>query len=498
MNPLKKLAGQTAIYGVPSILGRFLNYLLVTLHTDVLNTAQYGVYSDLYTYVAYIIMVYSFGMETTFFRFANKANPREAYRNAGSFIFYLSTFVSVNLVIFSPTIASLLGYEGKAHYIIWLAVILWIDALVALPFAQLRYQNKPVRFAVYRLVNVILVIVLQIFLLGICPKIHEGSFLPVLKPLVDLFFIPDYGVEYIIIANLIANAFYIIFLLKPILQIRFRINWQTFKPMFWYALPITITGIAGITNERLDIILLGDLLPEGFYPGKTNQDVQGIYGASVKLSVLMILGNQAFRFAAEPFFFSSAKDKNAPDLFARVFHYFVIAAVIVFVGVSVNKEFIATELLRSPEFREVLMVVPWLLIGKLFMGVYTNFAIWFKIIDKTIFGAYFALTGAFITITANFFLIPKVGYMAPAYASILAYFTMAVVCYGYGQKHFPIPYNLKVAFLYLLAGILAVYVLGFLSLENKSLEYPIKLVITFVLVGVVFLVERKNLMKREI
>ena len=206
MNPLKKLAGQTAIYGVPSILGRLLNYLLVTLHTGVLETSEYGVYSDLYTYVAYFIMIYSFGMETTFFRFANKEDPKEAYRNAGSFVFYLSTFVSINLVIFSPTIASALGYEGKAHYIIWLAIILWIDALVALPFARLRYENKPISFAVYRLLNVIIVIGLQVFLLGLCPKIHDGSFLPALKPFVDLFFRPDYGVEYIIIANLIAHA----------------------------------------------------------------------------------------------------------------------------------------------------------------------------------------------------------------------------------------------------------------------------------------------------
>ena len=497
MNPLKKLAGQTAIYGVPSILGRFLNYLLVTLHTDVLKTAEYGVYNDLYTYVAYFIMIYSFGMETTFFRFANKSDPAESYRNAGSFVFYLSTFISIVLIVFSPTFASLLGYEGKANYIIWLAIILWIDALASLPFARLRYENKPIKFAVYRLVNVFIVIVLQIFLLGVCPKIHDGSYLQVLKPFVDLFFRPDYGVEYIIIVNLIANGFYIVFLFRSITQIRFRINWQSFKPMFWYALPITVTGIAGITNERLDVILLGDLLPEGFYPGRTNQDVQGIYGASVKLSVLMILGNQAFRFAAEPFFFSSAKDKNAPDLFARVFRYFVIAAVIVFVGVSVNKELIAIELLRKPEFREALAVVPWLLAGKLLWGVYNNFAIWFKITDKTIFGAYFAVAGAFITISVNFILIEKVGYMAPAYASILAYFTMSALCYGYGKKYFPIPYNLKVAFLYLLAGIIAVYALGFLSFENKTLEYWLKLAITFILIGIIYLVERKNLQNRE-
>ena len=497
MNPLKKLAGQTAIYGVPSILGRFLNYLLVTLHTGVLNTSEYGVYSDLYTYVAYFIMIYTFGMETTFFRFANKGNPEESYRNAGSFVFYLSTFISIILIIFSTTFAAMLGYEGKAHYIIWLAVILWIDALASLPFARLRYENKPIRFAGYRLLNVIIVIVLQIFLLGVCPEIHDGSFLPALKPFVDLFFRPDYGVEYIIIANLIANGFYIIFLIKSVMQIGFRVNWSSFKPMFWYALPITITGIAGITNERLDVILLGDLLPEGFYPGRTNQDVQGIYAASVKLSVLMILGNQAFRFAAEPFFFSSANDKNAPELFAKVFRYFVIAAVIVFVGVSVNKEFIAIELLRKPEFREALIVVPWLLMGKLFMGVYTNFSIWFKITDKTIFGAYFAILGAIITIGVNFLLIRKVGYMAPAYASILAYLTMSTICYLSGQKHFPIPYNLKVVFLYVLAGVVIVYVLGFFNLEHKTLEYWTKLIITFVLVGLIYLIERKNLRQYE-
>ncbi len=495
MNPLKKLAGQTAIYGIPSILGRFLNYLLVTLHTGVLDTAEYGIYNDLFTYVAFCIMIYSFGMETTFFRFANKGNPEESYRNAGSFVFYLSTFISINLIVFSSGIAAVLGYEGKAHYIIWMAIILWIDALVAIPFARLRYENKPIRFATYRLLNILLVIALQVFLLGLCPKIHEGALFPALKPLVDLFFQPDYGVEYIIIAILIANSLYVVFLFKSITQISFRINWQSFKPMFWYALPITITGIAGTTNQSLDILLLGDLLPEGFYPGKSSQDVQGIYGASVKLSVLMILGNQAFRFAAEPFFFSKTKDKNAPELFAKVFRYFVIAAVIIFIGVSINREFIAVQLLGKPEFREALMVVPWLLMGKLFMGVYTNFAIWFKITDKTIFGTYFTLVGAVITIAVNLVLIGKVGYMAPAFASILAYFTMASICYWYGQKYFPIPYNLKVAFLYLVAGIAAVVAIGYLHLEDKAWEYGVKLAITFLIVGFIYLIERKKLLK---
>ncbi len=493
MTALKKLAGQTAIYGIPSILGRFLNYLLVFLHTDVLKTSEYGIYNDLYTYVAYFIMVYTFGMETTFFRFANRGNPKKAYQNAGSFVFYVSTFFSIWLILFANEIAINLGYPGKGHYITWLALILWVDALVALPFAKLRLENKPIKFAALRMANIILVIALQVFFLWVCPKIHEGTLLPGLQSIIGSFYNPDFGIEYIIIANLIANALYILFLFKSVVSIGFKIDRTYFKKMLIYALPLTITGIAGITNQRLDVILIGDWLPDNFYPGKSNQDIQGIYSASVKLSVLMIIGTQAFRFAAEPFFFAKAEDKNAPELFAKVLRYFFIAGILVFIGVSLNKQLIADILISNPAFKGALMAVPWLLSGKLLEGVYVNFSIWFKVTDKTIFGTYFTLAGALVTVGANFFLIPVLGYMAPAYTSIMTYGLMSGLCYYFGQKHFPIPYNLKALFTYAIAGIFTVVAASYISPENQMVNYLVKIGLTLCVIFIVFLVERKQL-----
>ncbi len=493
MTALKKLAGQTAIYGIPSILGRFLNYLLVFLHTDVLQTNEYGIYNDLYTYVAFLIMIYTFGMETTFFRFANKGKPKEAYKNAGSFVFYLSTFFSLFIIVFAEDIAASLGYVGKSHYVVWLGLILWIDAIVALPFAKLRLENKPLKFAGLRMANICSVILLQFFFLWVCPRIYEGSMLTGLQPLINSFYNPDFGIEYIIIANLIANALYILFLIKSVLAIGFKIDPTYFKKMLWYALPLTITGIAGITNQRLDVILIGDWLPENFYPGKSSQDIQGIYSASVKLSVLMIIGTQAFRFAAEPFFFSKAKDKNAPTLFAKVLRYFFIAGIIVFIGVSINKEFIANILLRNPAYRGALMAVPWLLAGKLMEGVYINFSIWFKITDKTIFGTYFTIVGACITVIGNFILIPKFGYMAPAYISVITYGLMAGLCYYYGQRHFPIPYNLKALLTYAIAGICLVIGAELVAVDDQIMTYIAKIALTIIVVLGIFLIERKRL-----
>lgn len=493
MSAIKKLAGHTLIYGVSSILGRLINYLLVWLHTDTLKTSEYGVYIDIYAYVAFFVVIYTFGMETTFFRFVNKEDSKYTYKNAASAVFYFSLTISSLLILFADPIASLLGYPGKSQYIIWLAIILFIDALVAIPFARLRQENKPMRFAFYRLSNIFIVVFLQIFFLWACPKIHAGEMLTSLKPFVDSFYRPDYGVSYIIIANLIANSFYVLFLYKYILQIGFKIHWASFKSMLVYALPILITGLAGIINEKLDIIMLGDYLPEGFYPEKSNSDIQGIYGASVKLSFLMLLGFQAFRYAAEPFFFSKAKDKDAPALFAKVMRYFIIVCVIVFIGVSLNKELIGSVLLRSPEFRQALFIVPFLLMAKLLFGIYTNLAIWFKLTDKTIYGTYFSVIGAIITIVGNMILIPKLGYVAPAYVGIFTYFIMTAICYYYGQKYYPIPYQIKSAIAYILSGVVFVFLISQIHLDIEWQDYGLKLFATFLYIVIVYVMEKKNL-----
>ncbi|MDN5201602.1 oligosaccharide flippase family protein [Fulvivirgaceae bacterium BMA10] len=500
MNPLKKLAGQTVIYGGSTILARLLNYLLVRLHTDSLKPDEYGIYTDLYAYMALFMVVYTYGMETAFFRFATKGDKKEIYSTTTSSIILSSIVFTGTLVLFSPKIAGLLGYDGFSEFIVWLACILFIDAIVAIPFAKLRLENKPMKFATIKLVNILVTIFLQLFLLWLCPRIHEGKFLVEWQPFINSFWRPEDGVKYIILSNLIANALLILFLWRSLASIKFGIKWHVLKPLFIYGWPILITGLAGIANERFDVVFLGDFLPEDFYPDRTNRSVQGIYGSSVKLSVFMLLGIQAFRYAAEPFFFSSAKDKNAPELFARVMHFFVIACTIIFVGVSINVELIADLLIsgKDQSYREALYIVPYLLFGKLFFGIYVNLSIWFKLTDKTIYGMYFSLTGLVITVLGNYLLIPLLGWEASAFTGIATYSSMVILCYLFGQKFFPIPYKLLPIVLYLMSGMGVIYLSNLIYVEDELLKSVFNLVICLFYIVIIFLIEKKNLKARII
>lgn len=495
MSKIKKLAGETAIYGVSSILARILGYALTPLHTYVFEDTAMGVVTGLYSWTAILLVIYSFGMETSYFRFANKTkNENEVYKQTSSFVIILSLLISTLIFLNADWLAALAQYPEAGLLVRWLAVILFIDAVLTIPFARLRFENNARRFAKAKIINIVFNVSLQLCFLLLFPAILSGDSLPFMKPWVEYFYDPSLGVGYIFLSNLIANAFIIIILFDLIKKIRITFNWTVFRPILLYALPILLMGVAGAANEYLDKILLEIVLPESFYPW----DAVGVYGQTYKLAVFMILAIQAFRYAGEPFFFSQAEDKNAPELFARIMHYFIIFSLIIFVGVSLNVDFIAEFFLLRPEFRVALFLVPILLFGKLFFGIYVNMSIWFKLTEETIYGTYFALAGATVTILGNLLLIPWIGYTGSAITMVICYFTMCTLCYFYGQKKYPVPYNFKSLLPHLLISIAVIYLSFQVKHENFWIDSLLNFSVTLVLLLVVYMVEFRSLLKKAV
>jgi len=489
MSQLKRLAGDTAIYGISSILGRSINYLLVILHTEVFLPAELGVFAVLYAAVGIINVAYTFGMETAFFRFANKASSKEAYNAACTTVLLISTTLSTLIIANAGSVASWIGYPETTQFVIWLAIILWIDGVLAIPFARLRQENKAKLFATLKVGNILVNVSLQLFFLLLLPLIGDFS---IFKDLYD----SNLGIGYIILANLIANALFFPFLWRYIKSVRISFNKEYMKPMLNYATPIFLMGAAGMVNEMLDKILLERFLPDAFYTGMNSTAAVGVYSQTFKLSIFMMLAIQAFRYAGEPFFFGNAEQKNAPQLFAKVMHYFVILSLLMLVLVSLNVNLIAEAFLRDPAYRVALYLVPILLLGKFFYGVYVNLNVWFKLTDKTIYGTYFSILGASVTILGNILLIPIIGYLGSAITSVLCYLSMAVACYIKGRKHYPIPYNFGKLVPYLLIAIVIVLGAFYFQFSDFIIDSTVRVILSVIIVGIVFFFEKPALSKK--
>lgn len=495
MNPLKKLAGQTALYGVSTILGRVLNYALVPIHTLIFARENYGIITELYAYVAFFNILYTFGMETAYFRFTSRAQSEEErhriYYSVWTAVFLISTVSSAILLGNAEAIAASLGYAGLGYIVRWLAIILWIDAMVAIPYARLRQENRPLQFTITKLSAIVLQVALNLFFLLLLPRIHDRS------GWLDAIYQLDLGVGYVFLANLIGNAILPFMLWRYMIQLRFRIDLAILRPLLVYAFPIFLMGIGGMVNENIEKILLNDLLPADFYPGETPQEALGTYGACYKLSIFMMLAIQAFRYAGEPFFFSSAEDKEAPHLFAQVMHYFTIFSILILVGVSINVVLLGRLLIPNPEYWSALYVVPFLLFAKLLYGIYINLSIWFKLTDKTYFGTIISIVGAGVTLIGNFALIPVMGYLGSAVASIACFLIMCLVCYYYGRKYYPIPYNFAPSFWYLLAALLLIYASFRIEIPNTLVENAVNIGVTLGFATAVFLIERRQLQQQR-
>jgi O-antigen/teichoic acid export membrane protein len=494
---VKKLAGQTAAYGISSILGRVLTYLLVPFYTKIFAPAEYGIVTELYAYVAFLNIVYTYGMETAFFRFANKpdANRCDLYNRTQTLLLVSSLLFSGLLIAFSGPIANLLQYPDKKDYIIWLAIILATDAIVAVPFAQLRLDNKAIRFASFRLLNIGVTVFANFFFLYFCHNVYEGNFLIELKPVIDKIYNPNLRIGYIFLVNLVANLLYFPMLWREFARFRFKLDLSFMKPLLQYAYPLMFMGLAGMVNEVLDRILLKIWLPENFYPGLSNIAAVGVYGACYKLSIFMSLAIQGFRYAAEPFFFSQSQDKNSPKMFAQVMKWFIISCAFIFLFISVNLEDFQM-LLGRASYRTGILVVPILLLANLFLGAYYNLSVWFKLTDKTYYGTFISFGGAALTIALNWVLIPKLGYMGCAITTLCCYFSMAAVCLFLGNRHYPVPYPVKAISSYLMLAVILTGAAFLIQIEDFILRHLFHILLCGAFVLCVYAFEKRKFLKR--
>jgi O-antigen/teichoic acid export membrane protein len=416
-----------------------------------------------------------FGMETAYFRFATKpgADEKRIFDLAQSSVLFISVLISAVLILNANSVADALDVSGHSNLIIWFVVIMLIDAVVAIPFARLRLQKKATKFAIGKILNVIILIGLNIYFLKFA-------------------YDPAVGIGYIVLANLIANSFYIIFFAKTLISWRPAFDRAISPTMLSYAYPIMITGLAGMTSEMFSRQTLDWWLPENFYPGQSSKYALGVFSACYKLSVLMGLAVQAFRYAAEPFFFSNATDKQSPELFAKVNHYFVIVCCILLLAVGTNLD-ILKYFLGDSEYWAGLPIVPILLLAYLFQGVYYNMTVWFKLTDKTHYATIITVFGAVITIAANYILIPIAGYMGSSWATLICFVSMTVLCYLLGQKFYPIPYEIPKTLAYIVITTILVYVVNAVFLTEQWMATGFHAAVLLVYLIVVYLIEKKDL-----
>lgn len=487
MSLLKNLAGQTAVYGLSSIIGRILTYLMVPLYTRVFAQGEYGIVIVMYGYVGFVFALLTYGMETSFFRFSELNKDKKKVFNTTIFSLLITTTLFLLLALsFSSEIAAWIEYSDYQKYVVLMALILALDTLTAIPFAKLRAQNRPGRFAMIKFVNISLNIGLNLFFFLVCPWIiknySEGSLLS----LVNFLYHPEQGIIiYVFVSNLVASGLTLLMLLPEFFSFNFSFDYKLWKQMIVYALPLLFTGLAAIMNEVFGRVSMKYILAEDI----AEQQI-GIYSASYKIAILMSLFIQAFRYAAEPFFFAQEKKKNAKASFALVMKYFVICIAFAFLGIMMYLDLII--LMVGKNFREGIAVIPYLLMAYLFLGVFYNLSVWYKLTNKTKFGAYLAIGGAVITIVFNFLWIPKFGYIGSAYATLLCFSSMMVASYLIGRKHFYIPYDLKRIIAYIGIAFILYQLSTYFQFENIITQLAFNSIFILIYLGFVFLLERKN------
>ncbi len=434
MSEMKSLAKDTAIYGLSSIIGKFLNYLLVPLYTYALaRTADYGIVTNIYAWTALLLVLLTYGMETGFFRFVNREDYDAAsvYKTAFFTLLTTSTFFALLVILFQQPIANILGYADHSEFIAMMFATVAVDAFACIPFAYLRYQKRPIRFAALKLLFVILNIAFNILFLVILGKN-------------DVF--------YVFLSNILATTIQTLCLLPFTMPKGGHFSWPTLREMLRYSLPLLVLGVAGIMNQTLDRILFPYL-----YTGADAQAQLGIYGACFKVAMVMMMFTQAFRYAYEPFVFAKHKDRQSVEAYADAMKYYIIFSYLILLGVIFYLDIF--RYIVSSAYWEGLKIVPIVLWTYVFQGIYFNLSFWYKLTDETKWGAYFSLIGLVITLVLQIVGVPLIGYWASCGSSLVCYFVIMLLSYFIGQKKAPIPYDLKRIGEYtaITLGLLAVY-----------------------------------------
>ena len=469
MSVLKSFFKDTIIYGLATVLPRLMNFILVPLHTDTLDTASYSDNTYFYVYAAFFNVLLTYGMETAFFRFFSKENEKKKVYSTTLISLVVSTItVFAVVMIFNQSLAEFVNL--RLDYFNYLIGVLVLDTLVVAPFAYLRATGKPIKFTFIKLSNIFTYVLLNFFFLWAIPK-YNIEFSGYEKT--DL-------VKYIFIANLAASAVTIILLLPYFLKTKWIFDKAIFKQMLNYGLPIMIAGLAYVINENFDKWLIPDVL---------GKDINGAYAGCYKLAVFMTIFIQAFRLGAEPFFFNHAKEKNAKNTYALIMKYFVICGALMLLFIVGFIDVFKALIVRDEAYWKAIEIVPIVLLANLFLGIYFNLAIWYKLTDKTRFGMYISIIGAIITIALNIMLLPKYGFVAAAWTTLIAYAIMMITSYTLGQKHYKVPYQVSRIMLYIVFAV----VLSYISFEYLRGNYFFNVALMLTFIAGIALLERKEL-----
>ncbi len=476
MASLKSLAKDTAIYGMSSIVGRFLNYLLVPLYTAKLSAASggYGVITNVYAYTALLMVILTYGMETTFFRFANKdgENPQTVYTTTLVSVGFTSLLFIALVLLFITPIASFMGYADHPSYIWVMAITVAIDAFQCIPFAYLRYKKRPLKFAALKLLNIFMAIALNVTFFAILPAVYDsmGG-----TGIITSVYDPTVGAGYAFYLNLFCSAFLTLFFWKELVCQKYSFDGKLLRRMFRYSWPILVLGIAGILNQTADKILFPYV-----YKGADAHSQLGIYGAASKIAMIMAMITQAFRYAYEPFVFGKSRDKDNRETYAKAMKYFIIFTLLAFLVVVGYMDVLRHIIGR--DYWEGLRVVPIVMAAEIMMGVYFNLSFWYKLIDKTIWGAYFSGIGCVVLIAVNVVFVPRYGYIACAWAGFAGYATAMTLSYIVGQKKYPIDYPVKDIAVYVLITAALYFCM---SAANNNLPVAVAVAVNTVL-GLLF------------
>ena len=477
MSALKSLFKQTAIYGLATVLPRMLSFLLVPLYTTqgvLSSVAEYGQVTIIFSYFVLFNVILAYGMETAFFRFYNKESNKALVIGTSSVSLILSTlFFVIIAMLFQNQIANAINLNvSYINLVIW---ILMLDALVIIPFAWLRATQQPMKYAAVKILNVAVNIGLNLFFLLMLKDLAANSVL------FQAIYKPNFEVNYIFIANLIASFVTLLLMLPFYVKLKFNFNTSLWKQMLKYAIPVLIAGVAFSINETFDRILLDYLLPANI--AKTEI---GMYSACYKLALFMTLFATAYRLGIEPFFFSHANTQNPQKNYAKILELFVAFGSVILLTVVVFADFIKPIIIRSEAYWEAMWIVPFILLANFCLGIYHNLSVWYKITDRTKFGAYISVVGAIVTLVLNFWLIPIMSYRGSAIATLSAYALMMLLSYYFGRKYYPIPYNLNKIGLYLILS----SALSFTSFYAYRTNYLVGIAMLFVFLGIVVYLEK--------
>jgi len=457
LNHIKNLAGQTVVYGLSTIVSRFLNYLLTPFYTYIFAPEAFADVAVLYAYIAFFNIILTYGMETGLFFFAKKENISKVYGTAFLSILVTTSVFVVFSLFFLRSISSLIGYGENIRYVFWCILILGFDSMTAIPFAKLRQQNRAYKFALFKVLNVIVTIVFNVLLIWVIPYFLVKN---------EKFFGFHYKVtvELVFISNFLGSLFTFLFFIPDLVKDKIRLNLDLLKMMVVYSYPLLFAGLIGIINETLDRILLQNYLPKS-----VNYMAQvGIYGACVRVAMLMAIFTQMFRFAAEPFFFNRQNSDDQKSILADSTKYFFIFGLILFLGVVSYLDII--QYFIGPKYREGLKIVAIYMMGSLGLGVYFNLSFWYKLNGKTYFGIVITAVGAAITVVLNILFIPEFGYVASAWARLICYVTIVLISYLLGQRYYPIDYPIITMLKYLTICLLFYFLCAYLKFPNLFID----------------------------